>query len=336
MNTQKDILQVESLIKTYGKGANQTEALKGISFRVMEGEFLGIMGASGSGKTTLLNCIATMLKPTSGKIILRGQDISGFRGGKVAIYSSLATKGTFGTTMQEALGKNVSIGIDGKDYAILPTLYYDNIVADRAITLYLGLIVPDEMYSTLANEPKPYCRNVRISDAEVEKSGLMQAIQKMGILLGASGIEYDSYLGWIGRNLFNTVAASYLTIYLGILFWLIANTVIGMKYLIGQRRTKHRYKTLTMLGADMPSIRRSIRKQIHTYFLLVLVTALVNGTAAVFSMFTSFAKLPMGVSMEKTILLSLVALSAFAGFDIKSRVDTVPIRRIGINLARKR
>ncbi len=86
MNANNDILQVESLTKTYGRGENQTEALKGISFRVLEGEFLGIMGASGSGKTTLLNCIATMLKPTSGKILLRGQDISGFRGGKLADY----------------------------------------------------------------------------------------------------------------------------------------------------------------------------------------------------------------------------------------------------------
>lgn len=80
------LLQVESLVKTYGKGANQTEALRGISFQVLEGEFFGIMGASGSGKTTLLNCIATMIRPTSGKIILRGQDISGFRGKKLANY----------------------------------------------------------------------------------------------------------------------------------------------------------------------------------------------------------------------------------------------------------
>lgn len=86
MNTRTDILQVENLKKTYGRGANQTEALKNISFRVLEGEFLGIMGASGSGKTTLLNCIATMLRPTSGKIILRGQDISGFRGARLADY----------------------------------------------------------------------------------------------------------------------------------------------------------------------------------------------------------------------------------------------------------
>lgn len=86
MNTQKQILQVEGLTKRYGRGAGQTEALKGISFHVLEGEFLGIMGASGSGKTTLLNCIATMLKPTSGKIILRGKDISGFRGRELSEY----------------------------------------------------------------------------------------------------------------------------------------------------------------------------------------------------------------------------------------------------------
>ena len=57
MNTQKQILQVEGLTKIYGKGESRTEALKGITFNVLEGEFLGIMGASGSGKTTLLNCI---------------------------------------------------------------------------------------------------------------------------------------------------------------------------------------------------------------------------------------------------------------------------------------
>lgn len=86
MNAQNQILQVESLTKIYGKGDNRTEALKAISFNVLEGEFLGIMGASGSGKTTLLNCIATMLKPTSGRIILRGKDVSGFHGKKLADY----------------------------------------------------------------------------------------------------------------------------------------------------------------------------------------------------------------------------------------------------------
>lgn len=83
---QNRILQVERLTKSYGKGAQKTEALQGISFDVLEGEFLGIMGASGSGKTTLLNCIATMLKPTSGKILLKNTDISSFKGSALADY----------------------------------------------------------------------------------------------------------------------------------------------------------------------------------------------------------------------------------------------------------
>lgn len=82
----KKILRIENLTKTYGKGGSCTEAVKGISFDVLEGEFLGIMGASGSGKTTLLNCIATMLRPTSGRIVLKEQDISGFGGAKLADY----------------------------------------------------------------------------------------------------------------------------------------------------------------------------------------------------------------------------------------------------------
>lgn len=80
------ILQVESITKDYGTGDQKTTALKGISFEVLEGEFLGIMGASGSGKTTLLNCIATMAKPTSGNIMLNHQNIPSFKGGKLADY----------------------------------------------------------------------------------------------------------------------------------------------------------------------------------------------------------------------------------------------------------
>lgn len=86
MNIFDKLLQVENVTKTYGRDLNKTEALRGISFDVLPGEFLGIMGASGSGKTTLLNCIATMLKPTSGQILLKGQNISAFKGDKLADY----------------------------------------------------------------------------------------------------------------------------------------------------------------------------------------------------------------------------------------------------------
>lgn len=85
MDTER-ILQVENLSKTYGKASNKTEALRGITFDVLKGEFLGIMGASGSGKTTLLNCIATMTTPSSGRIILHGQDLSKFHGTQLSDY----------------------------------------------------------------------------------------------------------------------------------------------------------------------------------------------------------------------------------------------------------
>ena len=62
------ILEIAALKKYYGKEPNLTRALDGISFQVMPGEFLGIMGSSGSGKSTLLNCIATVIAPSSGAV----------------------------------------------------------------------------------------------------------------------------------------------------------------------------------------------------------------------------------------------------------------------------
>ncbi len=64
----KPILNIENLTKIYGNVPSQTKALNGITFQVMPGEFLGIMGSSGSGKSTLLNCIATVIQPTGGSI----------------------------------------------------------------------------------------------------------------------------------------------------------------------------------------------------------------------------------------------------------------------------
>ena len=79
MNT---VLEIDSLKKYYGKPDNQTKALNGITLQIMEGEFLGIMGSSGSGKSTLLNCIATVIQPSSGRIVMRGTQIQSLKGEK--------------------------------------------------------------------------------------------------------------------------------------------------------------------------------------------------------------------------------------------------------------
>ena len=80
------ILRVESLSKHYGKEPNITKALNGISFQVVKGEFLGIMGSSGSGKTTLLNCLATIIKPTDGSIQMQEKDLGQLKGSQLADY----------------------------------------------------------------------------------------------------------------------------------------------------------------------------------------------------------------------------------------------------------
>lgn len=78
MKKYRKLLEIQDLQKNYGTKNNLTKALNGVNFDVLAGEFLGIMGPSGSGKTTLLNCIATIIKPTSGRILLNGNNISAF------------------------------------------------------------------------------------------------------------------------------------------------------------------------------------------------------------------------------------------------------------------
>lgn len=72
----KELLKLDHIQKYYGNEGNVTRAIRDIDFSVMEGEFLGIMGASGSGKTTMLNCISTIDTVSAGHIYLDGTDVT--------------------------------------------------------------------------------------------------------------------------------------------------------------------------------------------------------------------------------------------------------------------
>lgn len=240
-----------------------------------------------------------------------GKEELHLEGNQAALFSSAGREGDFLTILDRAVREGSLVKINGETYELLPALCYDNIVADRAITLYAALIVPDALFQEMAKETDVYCWNIHLTDEITEELGLMQAIQLLDGSLGLTGIRYDSFLKGIGRNLFYTVAASYLTIYLGILFLLIANTVIGLKYLIQQRQTKQRYLTLLMLGAGTEEMCRSVKSQIQAFFLLVLAVAGVSSVAAVASMFLGLTKLPIGTSPWVIITL---AASVFAAF----------------------
>ncbi|HZY93960.1 MAG TPA: ABC transporter ATP-binding protein [Candidatus Bathyarchaeia archaeon] len=70
------VVKVENLEKSYRLGKVTVQALRGVSLCLDQGEFVVIMGPSGSGKTTLLNIIGTLDKPSSGKVLLDGEDVS--------------------------------------------------------------------------------------------------------------------------------------------------------------------------------------------------------------------------------------------------------------------
>ncbi len=81
-----EILKCERVRKVYGSGGNQTVALDGIDLTVGKGEFVVILGASGSGKSTLLHILGSVDKPTEGKVIVDGTDLSALNQTQAAVF----------------------------------------------------------------------------------------------------------------------------------------------------------------------------------------------------------------------------------------------------------
>lgn len=82
------ILEVHGVKKIYSTrfGGNKVEALRNINFRVEQGEYVAIMGESGSGKTTLLNILAALDKPTSGTVLLNGNELSKIKDSQLSAF----------------------------------------------------------------------------------------------------------------------------------------------------------------------------------------------------------------------------------------------------------
>ena len=81
-----EILRCEGIKKIYGTGNNRVAALQKVDLSVEKGEFVAIVGASGSGKSTLLHILGSVDKPTEGKVIIEGTDISTLNQTGAAIF----------------------------------------------------------------------------------------------------------------------------------------------------------------------------------------------------------------------------------------------------------
>jgi putative ABC transport system ATP-binding protein len=78
------LIEARSLVKTYRMGDQAVQALNDVSLDIAEGEFVAIMGASGSGKSTLMNILGCLDRPTSGTLLLAGEEVEGLDGDALA------------------------------------------------------------------------------------------------------------------------------------------------------------------------------------------------------------------------------------------------------------
>ncbi len=120
-----EILKVEHLKKNYGKGNTLVKALDDVSFGVEKGEFVAVVGASGSGKSTLLHLLGGVDKPTSGKIIIDGEDIYNLNETNLAIF------------------RRRQVGLIYQFYNLIPIL---NVKENMTLPILLDGKKPDETY----------------------------------------------------------------------------------------------------------------------------------------------------------------------------------------------
>ena len=161
-----------------------------------------------------------------------------------------------------------------------------NLVADRSITLSFALILPDEAFLYHTQGMYDTYVNAVLSKQAMEGNSLMTAYLNLSEKLDETGLEYESYLQNMGRQLFYTVASIYITLYLAIVFLVVANTIVGVQFLMSQQKTGRRYQTLIRLGATYESLCQSARKQISWFMGLPVLVAAVSSLFGVRALFT--------------------------------------------------
>ena len=135
------ILEVRGLQKIYTArfGGNKVEALKNVTVSVEEGEYVAIMGESGSGKTTLLNILAALDKPTSGTVLLDGNDVTRIKESAIAAF------------------RRDNLGFVFQDFNLLDTFSLED-------NIYLPLVLAQKTYQEMAQRLKPVASELGITD----------------------------------------------------------------------------------------------------------------------------------------------------------------------------
>ena len=206
---------------------------------------------------------------------------------EAAVYcDSEVSTASHTSLLDRLIAEGSSITIDGTPFTLVGQVQMMSVVTDRSITMSFALIVPDAVFDHYTQGDYDVYLDGVLAPSMTEGKSLMNAIADMNALLDPLGLKYESYLQNVGRELFYIVAASYLTIYLAIIFLVVANTIIGVQFLMGQQKAERRYRTLVRLGAEHDTLCRAAKAQINWYFGLPVGVAAVSSVFGVRALFT--------------------------------------------------
>ncbi|SKC47773.1 putative ABC transport system permease protein [[Eubacterium] yurii] len=217
--------------------------------------------------------------------------------------------------INKILKSNPKVKVADKNLKLVGDVQYLPIVTDRAITLSYAIVVNDEVFDSLTKGNDFNYVNGVLDVKKVKEQGLMRVIMDINQELDKTSLKYESYIQNIGRQLIHIISASYITIYLSIVFLVVANTIIGVLFLMSQRTSYKRYQTLVYLGATYDVICKSSQKQINNFFGLAIFVAVINSFFGVLSLFK--ATLPSSVREDigRLIIISLLPLTLLILFE---------------------
>lgn len=205
---------------------------------------------------------------------------------EAAVYCDSEVSSENTALLDRLIADDAAVTIDGAPFTLTGQVQSVSVVTDRSITISFALIVPDAAFDHYTQGDYDVYLDAVLAPSVTEGRSLMRAIADMNGQLDPLGLEYESYLQNLGRELFYIVAASYLTIYLAIIFLVVANTVIGVQFLMGQQKAARRYRTLVRLGAEHDTLCRAAKAQINWYFGLPVGVAAVSSLFGVRALFS--------------------------------------------------
>lgn len=195
-NNSKTILELKNVSKKYLSNDNTFYALKDVSLKINEGEFVSITGPSGSGKSTLMHIVGLLDNPTSGEVLLHGKDISKFPEKELAKIRNV----TLGFVFQQfnLLPKTSSL-----ENVILPLVYSDIPQKDRnkiGIEMLTKVGLQDKLKNTPAQLSGGQQQRVAVARALINSPQIILADEPTGNLDSKSGIAIMEFLHQLNKE----------------------------------------------------------------------------------------------------------------------------------------